>query len=205
MLFLFVLGIYLTLIMAMTAMSILICVVVLNIHHRDPCTPVPIWLQRLAYNIMAPIVCMRHVVNARGSTVYQLCETSREYQSNSTTKEHQRDPCHTNHGKQYRLSTEQRRGTRETNLDDNGLCDQVAQMLRSSSRKKMVLEEILKHLKQITSKMKDNDEEDSMKMEWKGVAKILDRFFLMLFVLLVIVSSSVLLFFYPLSSKKLKL
>ena len=66
----------------------------------------------------------------------------------------------------------------------------------------MVLEEILKHLRQITAKLKEKDEQDNMKAEWKVVAKILDRFFLLVFVLLVFVSSLVLLFVYPLSARK---
>ena len=177
-------GIYLTLIMAMTATSILICVVVLNLHHRDPNAPVPRWLRHLTYNIMAPMVCMRSHINHRGSTVYQLCEFAKDYAMS----------VHENHA-----DTDQQ--APQTSLEDNGICDQMCYLMKGSAKKKVLLEEVVKHLRQITCKIKEQDEQDSLKAEWKIVAKILDRFFLILFVLLVIVSSVVLLFIYPLSAR----
>ena len=117
--------------------------------------------------------------------------------------------------------------TVQTCLDDNGLCDHMSYLLkgvagsglgempeggsgrggsgngRDSSRKRAVLDEMLKHLRQITAKMKEREEQESLKIEWKIVAKILDRFFLMVFILLVIVSSVVLLYLYPMYSRTL--
>ena len=89
--------------------------------------------------------------------------------------------------------------------DSNGFNDQGNGLLRnkSDSTKKVVLGEILKNLKQITLKIKEREEQDSLKAEWKGVAKIMDRFSLLLFVLLVFFASLVLLFIYPLTSKRL--
>jgi hypothetical protein len=87
-------------------------------------------------------------------------------------------------------------------LDDNGLCDHVQLLLRNGgNNKRLVLEEIVRHMRQITSKVKEKEDQDSLKAEWKGVAKILDRFFLLLFILVVFISSLVLLCFYPLSSR----
>lgn len=63
--------------MSMTATSILIVVVVLNVHNRDPSAPVPKWLRHLAHDVMAPMVCMRSA--AKPKTVYKMCEFTREY------------------------------------------------------------------------------------------------------------------------------
>lgn len=176
--------------MAMTATSILICVVVLNLHHRDPNAPVPRWLRHLTYNIMAPMVCMRSHTNTRGSTVYQLCEFAKDYAMT----------LHENHSDQDQREQQQQQ-TAQTSLDDNGICDHMCYIMKGSAKKKILLEEVVKHLRQITCKIKEQDEQDSLKAEWKIVAKILDRFFLILFILIVIVSSLVLLILYPLSAR----
>lgn len=61
----------------------------------------------------------------------------------------------------------------------------------------------MKHLRHITDKLREKDEEDTLKGEWETVAKILDRFFLMMFVFVVVISSVTLLLLYPMTSKKL--
>ena len=184
-------GIYLTLIMAMTATSILICVIVLNLHHRDPNAPVPTWLRKLTYNIMAPIVCMRsHTTNCKGQAVYQLCEIARDYAVNlgGLSEPHSAD---SDSNLQYLPA------------EENNIGDQHYYMLgRTLGKKRMILEEILKHLRQITAKLKEREEQEALRAEWKVVAKILDRFFLMIFVCIVIISSTTLLFVYPLLGNK---
>ncbi len=163
----------------MTATSILICVVVLNLHHRDPNAPVPHWLYKLTYNIMAPLVCMRGHTN-RGQSVYQLCEFTREYMVGHFSQENQTESDSLN-----------------TPVDENGLCEQVCYLMKSG-KKKILLEEVVKHLRTITAKLKEMDEQENLKTQWKVVAKILDRFFLVVFIIIVIVSSTTLLLIYPL-------
>jgi hypothetical protein len=177
-------GIYLTLIMAMTAMSILICVVVLNLHHRDPSAPVPPWLHSVTYHFMAYAVCMRSQLRSTArSSVFQLCEFSRDYARATSGNSVQ-------HGHHDDYST-------SCAADDNGLCDHVSYLMKATGKKKVVLEEILKNVRHITYKMKENEEQDAIKAEWKLVAKVLDRFFLLFFVLLVLIASVVLLVVYP--------
>ena len=173
--------------MAMTATSILICVVVLNLHHRDPNAPVPLWLRRLTHNVMAPLVCMRSHTMQRGQAVYQLCEFSQNYAMSMQHTE--------NH------TTEETPLAAPT-LEDANLCEQVCYLTKSSGKKKALLEEVVKHLRQITAKLKEKDETEALKAEWKTVAKILDRFFLMLFILIVIISSTLLLLVYPYFGQK---
>lgn len=170
--------------MAMTAMSILICVIVLNLHHRDPSAPVPRWLSRLTLN-MSSLVCMRDQVRQKGVTVYQLCELS---QNHATSHAHENNVG----GEPQSPFFEDLGGSERMNYGTSG-----------SGKKQILLEEILKHLRQITDKLKEKEEQGSLKAEWKEVAKIMDRFFLLVFVLLVVVSSLVLLLVYPLSSRRL--
>ena len=177
--------------MAMTATSILICVVVLNLHHRDPNAPVPRWLRKLTYDIMSRLVCMRDHTKHRDHGVYQLYEFARDL----TQTVH----VHENHTELEHSFT--------TLPEDNGLfsnCDQSNSYTynRKAPKKKLILEEILEHLQQVTSKLKETDEETAIKAEWKAVAKILDRFFLLTFVSVVILASLFLLCLYPLFGKR---
>ncbi|KAK2164106.1 hypothetical protein LSH36_68g00000, partial [Paralvinella palmiformis] len=180
------LGIYLTLVMTMTAMSIFISVMVLNLHHRDPNRPVPPWLRHLSYDVLANIVCARNIpptYQSGSSSTYQLQEmTNRMEGINSESND-------------ILLQNVQ-------NIDGGRVRgDEWSLVKRNTIDKRLLLEEILKHLSQITGKLKDNEEQDSLQGEWKAVAMILDRFFLLIFVLLVVISSLVLLYIYPLSSR----
>lgn len=172
--------------MTMTAMSIFISVMVLNLHHRDPNRPVPPWLRHLSYDVLANIVCARNIpptYQSGSSSTYQLQEmTNRMEGINSESND-------------ILLQNVQ-------NIDGGRVRgDEWSLVKRNTIDKRLLLEEILKHLSQITGKLKDNEEQDSLQGEWKAVAMILDRFFLLIFVLLVVISSLVLLYIYPLSSR----
>ena len=175
-------GIYLTFIMAMTAASIVIFVVVLNLHHRDPNAPVPMWLKWLAYDVMAPLVCMTSHRVRPGPGVYQMCEFTRDF---ARSVPHHEENNHTDES------------TLSSRLDDESICEQVSYLMKNPVKRKALLEEIIKHLRQITAKIKETDDQDLLKAEWKAVAKILDRFFLIIFVCVVVISSIVILFIYP--------
>ena len=73
---------------------------------------------------------------------------------------------------------------------------------KSGHKANSELEEILYHLRQITGRLKDSEEQDAIRLQWKMLAKMLDRFFLILFVLLVVVSTIGLLVIYPLFGRE---
>ena len=179
----------------MTATSILICVVVLNLHHRDPSAPAPKWLKNLTYNVLAPLVCMKSREPKKGKTVYQLCEFTRDYAMGTALNDNYTEYHTTN------IDSSATPMNHTSSLEDNGFNDQMYYLLKSG-RKKVLLEEVVQHLRKITFKIKEKDEQESLKSEWKNVAKILDRFFLMVFVFLVIISSVVLLYVYPMDARE---
>ncbi len=183
--------------MAMTAASILICVVVLNLHHRDPSSPPPLWLRRLTYDFLAPIVCMRSR-RPRGQTVYQLCEFAKDYAVGTAIHvDSSLDSGfdQTNMRDQSFSSVRDQSSIDETSLNEN------MYFLMKTGRKKVMLEEVIQHLRKVTAKIKEKDEQETLKTEWKNVAKILDRFFLVIFILLVFISSTVLLYVYPMAAR----
>ena len=89
-----------------------------------------------------------------------------------------------------------------SSMDDNGVTNEQMKLLLRSGKKKVMLEEVVQHLRKITDKIKEKDEQERLQSEWKIVAKILDRFSLIVFVFLVIISSLVLLYVYPMSARE---
>lgn len=197
--------------MAMTAMSILICVIVLNLHHRDPNSPVPTWLRRLTHQLMAPVVCMQSV--ARRTTPrcngisspddYQLCDFSKGYTMAMQNDNASLDIDCTSFDEYNNMNTRtdfgssRRRRPKEQNGDTGGGGGP------ENSSKSALLEEVVRHLRRMTTKMKEKEEQDALMNDWKVAAKILDRFFLVLFVLFAVVASVTLLLIYPMFCKYL--
>ena len=73
---------------------------------------------------------------------------------------------------------------------------------RERQRKKALIEEIVKHIRQITHKLDESDGDKILQADWKIVAKILDRSLLVLFTVLVVASNAFMLLIYPLFQKK---
>lgn len=197
----------------MTATSILVCVIVLNLHHRDPNAPVPTWLNRIAYNILAPMLCMKsQKVTKKGKTLYQLCEFTQGFAIgtalNADIDQSENSSVHTDAPSGYSSQISSGYGHvfsdastyNHQPADENGYNEQMLYLMKTG-KKKVMLEEVVKHLRNITQKIREKDEQEVLKTQWKSVAKILDRFFLMVFVSIVIVSSTVLLYIYPMSHR----
>jgi len=195
------LGIYLTLIMVMTAMSICVCVMVLNIHHRDPNQPVPGWLHRLTHDCLAYTVCMRsHVTPPKYQQgLQQLCNFSqgyaREFAAPPAADRGESNSFQANDTDS--LPPADVPNHQMPSFEDNGLGESVAMLVKTAGKKKAMLQEIVKHLRTITSKLKEKEDENVIQTQWKTVALILDRFFLVVFIVIVVGSSLFCLILYP--------
>ena len=51
-------GVYTTFVMLMNTWSVMLTVLVLNLHHRNECRPIPGWLRLLAFEGIARLLCM---------------------------------------------------------------------------------------------------------------------------------------------------
>ena len=77
-----------------------------------------------------------------------------------------------------------------------GLYDDLEAVM-APRKKRPLFDEILQHLRDITTKMKRNIKRDQVKEEWKMVAKIVDRFLLIIFMLAIIMLTVTILYIYP--------
>jgi len=51
-------GVYTTFVMLMNTWSVMLTVLVLNLHHRNECRPIPAWLRIVAFEGLARLLCM---------------------------------------------------------------------------------------------------------------------------------------------------
>ena len=198
--------------MAMTAASILICVIVLNLHHRDTITSIPPWLKYITFRLMAPVVCMRtHVDTHTGESSEQVpiyndphvkVQKSSSFRSSDVRKpSFRRSRKNTIAESDLRYASMYGDNIYGTTGVGGNLCNNHFDHTgKVNAKKKELIAEILEHIRHITNKMRESEEEDTLKTDWKLVAKILDRFFLFVFIACTVISSSVLLVVYPLFS-----
>lgn len=168
-------------VMVMTGISIVISVIVLDLHHHDATSPVPKWLRRLVFGCMGRLLCVYTSIQHENSSVFQIA-----------------------HGKLRKAC--EGSGEEEERLAENmdGMNNVVKSMIyddleaiMAPRKRKPVLEEILQHLRDITTKMKRNIKRDQVKEEWKLLAKIIDRFLLVIFLLAITTLTVSILYIYP--------
>ena len=176
-------------VMVMTAFSIVISVIVLDLHHHEPSSPVPRWTRKLVFGVMAKILCMKTPYQNETSSLFQIAH-GRLYGPPGTSKFAQNvDDC-----------------DEEDVLNENnimgihtlmrGLYDDLEAVM-APRKKRPLFDEILQHLRDITTKMKRNIKRDQVKEEWKMVAKIVDRFLLIIFMFAIITLTVTILYIYP--------
>ena len=216
-------------VMVMTAFSIVISVVVLDLHHHEPTYPVPRWLRRLAFGCMARVMCVHTEDMNETSNLFQIAhgtEASVRHTNNSNKMNHKasmKRHCNNSTGHnnvahggsasgtsagmtaaEFEAMDEERMGF--INSGDpsgitaafmSGMYDELESIM-APCKKRPLMDEILQHLRTLTNKMKRNIKREQIQEEWKLVAKIIDRFLLIVFLLAIISMTSGILYFYPL-------
>ncbi|XP_064608997.1 neuronal acetylcholine receptor subunit alpha-10-like [Liolophura sinensis] len=169
-------GIYLTVTMAMTSLSIILTVFVLQLHHVSPHQKrVPKWLRVIMFEIIARLVCMRsnvkqlqgHDSSARQDDIClsTFMESRDEKNCNGSLRHHQGTVSRTRYFGKH--------GQRETK------------------------DKITNHLKILISKQDSEEEYQDVVNQWRLVAQIMDRFLFWLFLIGSTISTIIILVFLP--------
>ena len=187
-------GIYLTMVMVMTAISIVISVIVLDLHHHEPTSPVPAWMGRIVFGFMARLMCMK-------VPGYQEQSPGVFHGRGHHTRTSYRTGSH--HGTQPHHAEEENAFV----VEDNSLHDGINHFVKNfyddldsviAPKKRVPLfDEILQHLREMTNRMKRNIKREQIKEEWKLLAKVLDRFLLIVFLLVITGLTVTILYIYP--------
>lgn len=229
-------GIYLTMVMAMTASSVVVSVLVLDLHHHEPSSSVPFWLRRFAFDFMGRF--LRVVTTKERDLVAQRARLSSSSSSSSDfnmTRSKSRIFKETaaadaaaatearrqmrTGGRHYSANNSSSAATTTTGLaaetleyseedgdversEDNGVrCFRQVKKLAFSSVEEDALSEyfreIRQHTRSLTERLKVQSSRDEVKDEWRLLAKVFDRFFLIFFVISISVFTVSILYVYP--------
>ncbi len=185
-------------VMVMTAFSIVISVIVLDLHHHEPSSPVPRWMRRLVFGFMAKLLCMKTPYQNESSSLFQIAHGRLRLPGAPPPKlvhQNAADDCDDddllNENNIVGLHSLMR-----------GLYDDLEAVM-APKKKKPLFDEILQHLRDITTKMKRNIKREQVQEEWKMVAKIVDRFLLIIFMIAIITLTVTILYIYPVVSSSL--
>ena len=181
--------------MAMTSLSIVLTVFVLQLHHVGPNTkPVPRWNRRIVVGLIARAICMQsHIRGYYGSK----CRPDRPAQSHNTSGSgglHREEMCLTSF-------MESSMDYKDTNNCNGRLGQQIhlaAEMAeRELGQRNVSYDRISKHLKILVSKHDSEEEYQDIINEWRLIAQIMDRFLFWLFLIGSTLSSVSILVFKP--------
>ncbi|KAK3588798.1 hypothetical protein CHS0354_012011 [Potamilus streckersoni] len=168
-------GIYLTVTMGMTSLSIILTVFVLQLHHVGPHQRgVPRWLRILSYDIMSNLLCMRPKVNPFMFTYNRIRRDEMTMSSFADT--YADNPPNCNGG--VTQSSQHMQHEKIIDIDETQ-------------------EKITNHLKHLVSKQDYEEHHQDIVNEWRFVATIMDRFLFWIFLLASVLSSVVILVIVP--------
>ncbi|KAK3602116.1 hypothetical protein CHS0354_023095 [Potamilus streckersoni] len=179
-------GIYLTVIMAMTALSVIFSVLVLNIHHRGGFSPgPPPWIKRVAA-LLAKVVCIRTTFHTDRYTPvqsYTMCNTIPiPANDNMTNTEFESERNAMNGVKRDMVIDARQASTRHHICQKTPIDDEVMRLFNSvvGSHERTLME-------QQTAR------------EWQELARIMDRTFLYICVFTTLLSTIILLAIRPMT------
>ncbi|XP_074650363.1 neuronal acetylcholine receptor subunit alpha-10-like [Tubulanus polymorphus] len=181
-------GIYLTTTMAMTSLSIILTVFVLQLHHVGPHQkPVPKWVRFFMFKILAKMLFIK--LNTRACAPGYHRSSVKEYRDHTDGRVRE-DIC---------LTT-----FREPVVVDN--CNGRVSPIRLSYDRvengtepgSVTFDKISKHLKLLVAKQNYDDTFQEITNDWRLVAHVMDRFLFWIFLLTAFMSSIAILVIRPL-------
>ncbi|XP_076444355.1 neuronal acetylcholine receptor subunit alpha-10-like [Babylonia areolata] len=179
-------GIYLTVIMAMSALSVALSVFVLNCHHRGAMLHRPPRLVRILARTAARAMCMHLRYLGRAGSSYPSCRgfSPSSFMSSCPSSRH----SHRHPACSCSCST-----------SDNGLHEMGGDSSSSSTTSARIEREILHYLRAVLEAHEKSRKEQVAVNEWQEVARVLDKFFFWVFVAVTAISTLVLLVFSPMT------
>lgn len=194
-------GRYLLFTMVLVTLSIVITVIVLNIHYRAPATHVmKPWVKKVFLEFFPPLLCMKRPKRAMSTQK----EKDKDY---FEMREMSRDPemCR-NNGIREGYDNHQANHNLRTLSDDLGDTDVPRTSARGEGYQySKELRHACEGVKFIANHMRDEDAYTEVTEDWKYVAMVIDRIFLWIFFVCVISGTSGIIFSAPLIFEERKM
>lgn len=179
-------------VMAMTATSIVVSVLVLQLHHHDPSTPVPRPLRRIFLDFGRRLCILNSGQQHRKRKKKSLpVAQNLSFDDLDSTQLDQLDDEEEGHQSRRREESNGVKGQR------NLLPVDVSSIALSSSTVSSILEEILANFRVLTDRLRDATLREEVKDDWKMVAKVFDRVMLIIFLVAITLLTFSILYIYP--------
>lgn len=163
----------------LVSFSTVMTVLVLNLHHRT--YKLPRWIRHVFLEVLAGVLCMRdHIALPSQPTFYKSDQTQFELVPSIGG-----DRNATNEVKDEALLMT----TEFMDVSENGgYRDGVNKdsYKNSTARLNRLLVELLGNVKFMAHRCQEKDHEENKKLEWQMVAKVVDRFFLIIYIICVV-------------------
>ncbi|XP_046373184.2 neuronal acetylcholine receptor subunit alpha-10-like [Haliotis rufescens] len=172
------LGIYFCLSMALVTLSTVLTVIVLNVHYKGQnSVRVPRWVRSLFLGTLAQCLCAKDEPQHRPAKVSSKCDPELYRKFAGLTKSTSK----------LQTGVSSKKNQNGSELNDS-LKSEEHDCMRSSPLNK-VMEEQLAVLKQINNRYVEKEDAEYIEDEWKKVAVVMDRLFLLMFFILTVVST----------------
>ncbi|XP_070543393.1 neuronal acetylcholine receptor subunit beta-4-like [Ptychodera flava] len=187
-------GRYLLFTMVLVTASIVITVIVLNIHHRSPSThTMPNWVRRVFIHTLPPYLWMKrhrpprrlHDIEHNGNGMVEMTELSARRRPSIDKNCVGNDCC-------YENMKNSRSSTSPLHTISEGIFKTDHNHTNKPKQRKRVppeVREAIDSVKFIADHLRNDDEFKTVNEEWKYVAMVIDRIFLWVFLIAVICGS----------------
>ncbi|XP_077982031.1 neuronal acetylcholine receptor subunit alpha-10-like [Glandiceps talaboti] len=189
-----VIGQYTAATMIMVSFSVTMAILTLHVHHQGPhLRPVPKWIRRFILGYLARCVFMcrdKNVYkqNLRGSAAnghrpkkLQYTETCNSLLSNQDTEDN--GIIIQMNGPSTRMKTSNSCSMVRSSMMSVASMTSVKQNFQPGRDAVKVLNQILQHVRKLTERLGEREKRHQWQNDWKEVAEVIDRFFLILYIL----------------------
>ena len=165
--------------MLLVSISIMLTVIILNLHHRGPtCRPVPIWMRRIFLNKLAPMLRLhpRPSQRNKGVGLHKDKKLFMKMQESETSIMDMTTPLHQNHrspGDESPIQAINNSRFIQKDGTDRPCCRQQSDILRR----------MMDHMRVIREHYDSLDHSEFIRGEWKQVAQVVDRLFMIFYLL----------------------
>ena len=179
--------------MAMSGMSVVFSVLVLNIHHKGVLSKHPPSILKRLARIVARVLCMK----------IQLEETPTPTLVYRTTYTPANFTCKSHDNESLLYNDMQRHNPIHVDLQDTDALDDVMNqnMPQSVPGKSNIDTEILNYFKQVMSSHEQSLAEKQIVNEWREIARVMDKVFFWLFLTVTVVSTVIILVISPMTKE----
>ncbi|XP_006811689.2 neuronal acetylcholine receptor subunit alpha-2-like [Saccoglossus kowalevskii] len=182
-------GRYLLFTMVLVTCSIVITVIALNVHHRSPSThSMSPWVRKLFLESIPPWIGMRKYSQSKVGHMRELKLNSdielQEYEPQTQNMDENFRPneCFSGGSKVRTISQDVFKGPDETGT----FCMRTLTGCCGSASIPASVDEAVQNVKFIAQHLRNEDDFNTMSEEWKYVAMVMDRIFLLMFLIAVI-------------------